>query len=33
MTQALLDAIDRGLIVATQDGLQLVPRPYETIGT
>ena len=33
MTQALLDAIDRALIVATQDGLPLVPRPYETIGT
>ena len=32
MTQALLDAIDRALIVATQDGLPLVPRPYETIG-
>jgi len=33
MTQAPLDAIDRALIVATQDGLPLVLRPYETIGT
>lgn len=32
MTQTPLDAIDRALIVATQDGLPLVPRPYETIG-
>lgn len=27
-----LDAIDRRLIVATQAGLPLVPRPYEAIG-
>ena len=33
MTQTPLDAIDRALIVATQDGLPLVLRPYETIGT
>ena len=32
MTQALLDAIDRALIVATQGGLPLVARPYEQIG-
>jgi len=32
MTQALLDAIDRALIVAAQGGLPLVARPYEQIG-
>ncbi len=32
MTQALLDVIDRALIVATQGGLPLVARPYEQIG-
>jgi len=32
MTQALLDAIDRALIVATQGGLPLVARLYEQIG-
>jgi DNA-binding Lrp family transcriptional regulator len=32
MTQALLDAIDRALIVATQGGLPLVACPYEQIG-
>ncbi len=29
---AVLDAIDRALIVATQAGLPLVPRPYEAIA-
>ncbi len=32
MTESLLDAIDRALIVATQGGLPLVARPYEAVG-
>lgn len=28
----MTDAVDRGLIVATQGGLPLVPRPYDAIG-
>jgi siroheme decarboxylase len=31
MTQQL-DSIDRAIIVATQDGLPLVPRPYDAVG-
>ncbi|MBR9971617.1 AsnC family transcriptional regulator [Magnetospirillum sulfuroxidans] len=30
MTQ--LDSIDRAIIVATQDGLPLVPRPYDAVA-
>lgn len=28
----MIDAIDRALIVATQGGLPLVPRPYDALG-
>ncbi len=32
MTTPALDAIDRALVVATQGGLPLVPRPYERLA-